>query len=47
MIGLFTFLFSFTASSLWLGVWLFLASIGYSVFEVKLNVCLLLISPSE
>lgn len=30
-----------------MGVWLFMASIGYSVFEVILNVSILLISPPE
>ncbi len=47
IITVFTCLFTLTRDSFWLGTWMFLASTGYSVFEVVLNVCFLLISPPE
>lgn len=47
IISVFTCCINFTVDSFWLGTWMFLASLGYSVFEIILNVCFLSISPSE
>lgn len=47
IITVFTCVFTLTHNSFWLGTWMFLASTGYCVFEVVLNVCFLLISPPE
>ena len=47
MIVLFSWLFSISRVDFWLGLWIFLASIGYSVYEIIINVCLLMISPAK
>lgn len=42
LIGFFSFLFVQTLSSLWLGVWLCFISVGYTILEIILNVCILM-----
>ena len=42
LISIFSILFSQTESSLWLGVWITLISLGYSILEIVLNVCIML-----
>ncbi len=46
-IGLFGCLFTYASEPLWLGIWLFLVGVGYSLVEVLLNVCILLINNPE
>jgi fucose permease len=44
---IFSALFTYTTDSMWLGVWLFLVGTGYSILEVMLNVCILMINNPE
>jgi hypothetical protein len=47
IISIFAICFSFAKSNFWLGVWMFLTSFGYTVLEVIINVCILMVNPPE
>jgi hypothetical protein len=44
LMGVCSWLFSLTLSNFWLGVWLFLAGVGYSLVEIIVNVCNLMVN---
>ena len=47
IIGIFSSLFTYARDSFWLGVWCFITSVGYTILEVMVNVCVLLINNPE
>ena len=47
IMSIFAIFFSLAKSTYWLGVWMFLSSFGYTVLEVIINVCILMVNPPE